>query len=53
MEFDNELTYNIPFNNSKESDKRNYFSQSTKTLRDEYYCKSDDYEYGYGDTRWK
>lgn len=54
MQFDDEVTYYIPVNNSKDSDKNNYFCKSNKTLRDEYYCKSEDeYEYSYGETKWK
>lgn len=64
MDFDSEQSYYIPSNNSKESDKRNYWNTpSDKTARDIYFCQdnSDDYSYGsgyvcthdIGDTRWK
>lgn len=56
MDFEIPQAYYIPDNNSKESDKRNYFSKvSEKTKRDMYFCQdsSDDYSYSYGDTTWK
>ena len=54
MDFETPQTYNIPFNNSKERDKRNYCNNiSEKTARDIYFCQDNSDDYSYGDTRWK
>lgn len=54
MHFETEQSYYVPSNNSKESDKRNYWDiPSDKTARDIYFCQDNSEDYSYGDTRWK
>jgi len=55
LDFETEMVLKIPQQSNFDSDKGNYYTKSTKTLRDEFYCNKseDDYEYSYGDTTWK
>lgn len=54
MEFDIDLQVQYYQGNTKEADKRNYFSNiSEKTQRDAYFYYDNSDEYSYGDTKWK